>query len=102
LLILGWQIWPLHIPAQILPKTINARLREMKNLKVNAFGYGYGIVDIVCIFYLTKIWGFSLLWATGNWKALPGFSFNGRTASMMVVTFGGIRWRPGVEEVVVF
>jgi hypothetical protein len=55
LLILGWQIWPLHIPAQILPKTINARLREMKNLKVNAFGYGYGIVDIVCVFYLTKI-----------------------------------------------
>jgi hypothetical protein len=73
-----------------------------EELKVNAFGYGYGIVDIVCVFYLAKIWGFSLLWATGNWKALSGFSFDGRTASMMVVTFGGIRWRPGVEEVVVF
>jgi len=51
----------------------------------------YGIVDIICVFYLAIIGGFSLLWATGNWKALPGFSFDGGTASMMAVAFGGIR-----------
>jgi hypothetical protein len=95
-------IWPLNVPAQIWPKTVNAPLREMENLKVNAFGYGYRIVDIVYVFYLAKIKGFSLLWATRNWKALLGFFFDGKTPSIMAVAFGEIRWWRGAEEVVVF